>query len=786
MKYLSILFVILLASVANAQITAPDTVCTNTAVNFNASMNEVYHTWVMDSTNINQFNTGNATASGNIASLSTPTYATMNNDGGTWYSFVTNYFNQNITRLDFGANPTSVPTATNLGNFSFPGTQLEGIEILKDPATNNWYGFVVNYSRLMRLDFGTSLANTPTASFYNFAAEFAWAHQIGVAKYGNQWIGFVANRNGLITRLDFGTSITNTPTATNLPKVGSYNNPCNFAIHQQGGNWYMLVSNLIDATITRLNFGTNLQNNSPTGTLLGSVGTLARGVGIFADCNQLIAYVNNENGNVYKLDFNNDITSAPTITTVSSLGTSGTSSFVPFVYNGVQYLNIISFSNSRYYRKSMFTYPTFNSTVFYNPAINYTFTTTGAKNVTLLHNMGSHMGMNAYCKNIYVTNSAAQDLIGDSSFCQNDTLLLDASSSGASTYLWSTGATTSSIKVSTPGKYWLNASGGTLCTANSDTANITITPNPSVTLDSFINKCAGTLIKLENKNTNPGSASFLWSDGTTNATNQFTGTTSKSGKYWLEVNNNGCKAADTATLQINPVPVVYLGPDTIICNSISYKLNAAPQAASSTYLWSNNSTDSSITPTQGGKYSVTVTNQYNCTVADTVDITIVEGPTLDLGPDTTLCYGQEITLYAGLTKVPVTYVWSDSSLGDRLTVKQPGKYTLYAFSDCGLTREDVYIDFYNCELWFPSAFTPNNDGRNDIAKVLGNTSEVSNFELAIFNRWGNRVFHTKDINEAWDGSYEGKVQSTNAFYYYIKYKFRGRDQIMKGSITLIR
>ncbi len=785
MRYLFILLC-LISFQASAQINSPDTACINTQVNFTAANFDGAHTWVMDTTDISQYNNANATASSSFGPVSNPVFSSMTNDNGNWYSFTTNYSNKRIIRFDYGGNPNNTPTATDMGTFGFPGIRNEGIQILKDSVSGNWYGFVVNYQRMMRLDFGTSLGNTPTPTFFNFPGDFAWAHQIGIAKYGNEWIGFVANRNGNITRLEFGASITNnTPTLTVLPKVGSYNTPCGFALHQQGGNWYMLVTNLIDGTISRLNFGINIKNNTPTGTLLGAVGSLPRTVAIFKDCNQLIAYVINEGGILRQLDFHNDITTAPTFTSMGNIGVSSVNSFVPYVYNGTQYLHLTSFASQGYHRKTLFTYPTFNTTAFYNPAINYTFTTGGTKNVTVLHNPGEFMGSYTHCKSIYIATNATVDVIKDTALCQGDSVILDASASGATTYQWNTTATSSSIKVGQAGKYWVTLSGGAVCGSTTDTAELTTKTKPSVDLDSFV-KCAGTLIKLENKNNNPAGATYLWSNSSTGESISFLGTPNMSGKYWLEVSDGGCKGSDTATVQVNPVPAVYLGPDTTVCTQVSYTLDASPQANGTSYLWSNNSTDSTLNINSSGTYSVTVTNTFNCTAADTVTVTKIQGPNVNLGNDTTLCYGESVTLYAGITNIPVTYVWSDSSTKDRLKVSTPGVYTLYAFSECGLLRDDVAIDFRSCELHFPSAFTPNGDGRNDIAKVLGDLALVTNFELGIFNRWGNRVFYTTNPYEGWDGKYKGTEQDMNVFYYYIKYKFEGKDRIMEGSITLLR
>lgn len=783
MRYILPILTLLISFSANAQIISDDTVCISKTATFDANLKEIDHTWIMDTTDISPYNNTIATASPAFTSISNPTFSTMTYDNGSWYSFVTNYGNKDITRLDYGTNPLSTPTATNLGNFSFSGFQMEGVQIIKDSATGNWYGFFVCRENMMRLDFGTSLSNnTPTATFYNFNGTFAWPHQIGIAKFGAEWVGFVANRSGVITRLDFGTSLTNSPTATNLPKVGSYNNPCNFALHFQGTNWYMLVTSLIDNRVTRLNFGPNIKNNNPAGTLLGGVFLdLPRTIAIFSDCNQLIAYVSNETGSMIKLDFNNDITTIPTYTNMGSLGVTQINSFVPFIHNGTQYIHIISAGSKSYFTKTLFNYPAPNSTVYYNPAFTYQFTSPGSHPVTLLQNTGSFMGMSSYCKNIYAT-IPQQNIIEDTSICQGDSVILDATTSGATTYNWTTGETTPTITVKQSGTYGVVISGGSNICTSADSAKVTVNDYPNVDLDSFIEVCNGVEITLRNKNTNPAGATYTWSSGATTPTYKFTGNPALSGNYWLEVNNNGCKDADTVSVNVNPTPIVYIGEDTIVCSGKSFKLDAGAQPSGSVYQWSTGSTDRTIEISQTGNYWVMVTNKFNCTTIDSIDFRAVDAPPINIGNDTTLCYGEALTLYAPITSIPVRYVWSDASEGDRLVVTKPDIYTLYAFSECGLTRDDIRVDFYNCDIWFPSAFTPNADGRNDIARVRGNIAEIQNFELHIFDRWGKRVFQTNDVNMGWDGA----KSDIATYYYMIKYTFDGDEKMLKGDITLLR
>ncbi|MBN4065764.1 gliding motility-associated C-terminal domain-containing protein [Candidatus Amoebophilus asiaticus] len=86
---------------------------------------------------------------------------------------------------------------------------------------------------------------------------------------------------------------------------------------------------------------------------------------------------------------------------------------------------------------------------------------------------------------------------------------------------------------------------------------------------------------------------------------------------------------------------------------------------------------------------------------------------------------------------------------------------------------------------FPTAFTPNRDGKNDIIFVKG--KGISKIELRIFNRGGEMVFETQDINQGWEGTFKGKIQLMAKYAYYLKaVTVDGVEIVRKGSITLIR
>lgn len=90
-----------------------------------------------------------------------------------------------------------------------------------------------------------------------------------------------------------------------------------------------------------------------------------------------------------------------------------------------------------------------------------------------------------------------------------------------------------------------------------------------------------------------------------------------------------------------------------------------------------------------------------------------------------------------------------------------------------------------CEVKVPSAFTPNGDGQNDILYARG--IKVTNLQFEIFNRWGQMVFESKQVNDGWDGTFNGQPLNSEVFVYYVRATCPDRTTIeRKGSVTLIR
>jgi gliding motility-associated-like protein len=91
-----------------------------------------------------------------------------------------------------------------------------------------------------------------------------------------------------------------------------------------------------------------------------------------------------------------------------------------------------------------------------------------------------------------------------------------------------------------------------------------------------------------------------------------------------------------------------------------------------------------------------------------------------------------------------------------------------------------------CRFWYPNAFTPNNDGKNDVFKpvIYG---ETEHYDLYIYNRFGEVVFHTANPTLGWDGKYKGQLCDVGMYYYMVKARcYTGMDEFESNAVDLLR
>lgn len=120
------------------------------------------------------------------------------------------------------------------------------------------------------------------------------------------------------------------------------------------------------------------------------------------------------------------------------------------------------------------------------------------------------------------------------------------------------------------------------------------------------------------------------------------------------------------------------------------------------------------------------------------------------------------------------------------------KYRVKATYGDRVSYSNTILELPDLKVYIPNAFSPNNDGINDVYKVIGsgglNGQEAlfDNFRLVILNRWGQIVFESNDIYEGWDGSFKGELSPVGTYVYHVEFRDkRGRFQYHKGNLTLI-
>jgi gliding motility-associated-like protein len=366
----------------------------------------------------------------------------------------------------------------------------------------------------------------------------------------------------------------------------------------------------------------------------------------------------------------------------------------------------------------------------------------------------------------------------DTTICEGTSIKLDATVPGA-TYVWSTGETTPFIEVYMQGAYGVDV---TLngCTSHDD-VNVTVGTAPVITLTDDTEICPDETVMLT---VDPDGGTVRWNNG--EVTNSIV--VSRPGDYWVTVKGNSCVVTDTVRVTLKSQLDIEIGPQRDICNGGRVVLNATHADAVS-YLWNDGDTNPVKEVTTPGRYTVSVMDRFCSKITmDSVDVTVAGIPELNLGRDTTLCLENTLTLKvdAGAGN---SIRWQDGSTQSSYTVTSTGYYTVMVYNDCGSVSDQIAVTYKPCEAnpQFPNAFTPNGDGKNDVFRPVAN-GPMYEYELRIYNRWGQLVFYAKDSKLGWDGKYMGALVDNGSYVWMMGYKKKigGPVIMVKGEISVLR
>lgn len=217
------------------------------------------------------------------------------------------------------------------------------------------------------------------------------------------------------------------------------------------------------------------------------------------------------------------------------------------------------------------------------------------------------------------------------------------------------------------------------------------------------------------------------------------------------------------------------------------------------YLWSNGQTTNPASSLCEGTYTVTISDTKGCEKLDTAEIMmnyVFQGVQV-WQDDDTIYQGQKTYIHA-TSITNCSYSWEPTTGLDNPYAPSTGAsptttttYILTIIDPYGCVYKDtliIYVKDVFCEdpyIYVPNAFSPDGDGINDILYVR--TPFAEQLYFAIFNRWGEVIFETTDIEVGWDGTYKGKKLDPGVFVYYLEVGCYNKEQFKKkGNVTLIR
>ncbi len=299
------------------------------------------------------------------------------------------------------------------------------------------------------------------------------------------------------------------------------------------------------------------------------------------------------------------------------------------------------------------------------------------------------------------------------------------------------------------------------------------------------------------KNTSRGANSYTWNFGDASSGSQNISAMvspyhvySSSGTYTVTLVDKANQCMDTLTQVITILPggnPTLQGPETL-CVGNSAQIEAS---GSSSYLWNTGATTSSITvsPKATTSYYCIMKNSDGCVDTGYDAVTVNPTPALTACCDTALTPGQSVQLVATGTG---TYSWNPTDGLSCSTCSDPvvsppftTTYTVTLTSDSGCTTSQLITIDVSCgDIFVPDIFSPNSD-HNNILYVRSPC--IADMVFMVFDRWGNRVFESKNQNIGWDGHHNGTTMDVGTYIWRLNATLKDGAKIEQtGDVTLIR
>nr|MDQ3048003.1 gliding motility-associated C-terminal domain-containing protein [Bacteroidota bacterium] len=412
--------------------------------------------------------------------------------------------------------------------------------------------------------------------------------------------------------------------------------------------------------------------------------------------------------------------------------------------------------------------------------------------------------------------------------CQGELAQIYGSGYGGSptyTYTWTpalfTGAGPHVVNPSTTSFYDVYVTDNNGCISPASTITVFVNPPVSV-VATDLTVCVGSAVTISANATggNGGPYTYTWSNAVSGQSQSVSPSLASSPMDYIVTVDDGCSflVTDTATVTVNPLALGSMSVnDTAGCEDHSVIFSGFSDIGTN-YTW--NFGDGSPTATgepmphtytSPGSYDVTLTvgTALGCysTFSITQFVDVFPAPVAEFSSApltvtsvnptvsfTDLSLGAIDWNWDFVNQLPYTGLYTDSIQNPVFNYADTGTYNVQLIVTNGFGCADTAYHFVEVlpeyVIYAPNAFTPNNnDGLNDLFMPKGVGINPDNFELTIFDRWGNLIFKTNDINKGWDGKANGggKVAQSDVYVWKITTEDpKGDQHIYIGHITIIK
>jgi gliding motility-associated-like protein len=262
--------------------------------------------------------------------------------------------------------------------------------------------------------------------------------------------------------------------------------------------------------------------------------------------------------------------------------------------------------------------------------------------------------------------------------------------------------------------------------------------------------------------------------------------------YFVEVTNACGAGTDQVTVVVLEAHATISEGGTI-CPGTSL---AATAGGGVYYAWSpasyaepNDEAGTMLTPYESTTFIVRIIDENGCADTAQLHINVLPKPLVDAGPDQYFDYPGTVFLYGN--SFGFDYEWSPADglsctdcLYPEASPQYPTYYGLTVTDNLGCRAMDSVLVKPYFPLWVPNSFTPNNDGINDYFRAYG--LNIEGYYLRIFDRWGNKIFETRKIDDVWDGGIGDYYVQNDVYVWVIEYETVERTQELTGHVTVIR